>query len=505
MLVSDLLERTDLRLRLIVRGDLSRHIRWVHSSELRNPAPYLRGGEVVLSSGVWYVDDASVERFVGGLAESGVAALGFGTHAELPVVPPAVVRAAESKGITLFEVPDDVPFLVVTEAFVEASMASHERPLRESASRNAELVRSLQGGQGLEALLRVLTRAIPGSAAVVAGDRVLARVGPTDLPSQVVSAILNSADGAIADAGYVAYPIPGGPATVFLVVPRHADAPSIDERAAVDQVVAFLAIELQRLRSIRENGRRYAAELFDLIDAGAHEYSSTVARMRSLGLAPNEPMVVACVEGPDQERALRHVEAWLDTRPGPNVAGVKTGQVLVLLPVAAQVDLDALAAELYAGVGGDLLVGVGSVARDARGIRDSAVEARHACRFAARRRDIGYATHDSLASHAVLLATQPDQTLARFEDALLGPLVAHDAKRQAGLIDTLYRFLSSSGHFRETADDLHIHVNTLRQRLKRVEELTGRDLSKMDDKVDFWLALRARSLREERARAERDR
>ena len=153
MRVGELLDRRDLRLLQLVPGDLERQIRWVHTLELVDATPYLRGGEVVLTTGAWFSGPESVERFLGGLARVGIAALGFGVHADLPEVPGELVNAARHHGICLFVVPADIPFIVVTEAFVEASMDSRERPLRESAARNAELVRSLQGGQGMPALL----------------------------------------------------------------------------------------------------------------------------------------------------------------------------------------------------------------------------------------------------------------------------------------------------------------------------------------------------------------
>jgi PucR family transcriptional regulator, purine catabolism regulatory protein len=55
----------------------------------------------------------------------------------------------------------------------------------------------------------------------------------------------------------------------------------------------------------------------------------------------------------------------------------------------------------------------------------------------------------------------------------------------------LEAFISSGGRWAQTAEHLHVHVNTLRHRLARVEELTGRRLESADDRVDFHLALRA--------------
>ena len=46
----------------------------------------------------------------------------------------------------------------------------------------------------------------------------------------------------------------------------------------------------------------------------------------------------------------------------------------------------------------------------------------------------------------------------------------------------------------ESARALYIHPNTLRQRLGRIEELTGRDLASARDRIEFWLALRGREL-----------
>lgn len=82
--------------------------------------------------------------------------------------------------------------------------------------------------------------------------------------------------------------------------------------------------------------------------------------------------------------------------------------------------------------------------------------------------------------------------LASFCASLLGPIEEYDARRDAGLLPTLEAFLASGVQWQATADKLHVHVNTLRHRLARCEELTGRDLSSMDDRVDFYIAIRAR-------------
>jgi PucR family transcriptional regulator, purine catabolism regulatory protein len=145
-------------------------------------------------------------------------------------------------------------------------------------------------------------------------------------------------------------------------------------------------------------------------------------------------------------------------------------------------------------LGDQAFVGAGGIAAGAPEVARSVVEATHACRFAERRRDARYLTHDTIASHALLVGLQDDHLLGAFHASLIQPLETHDTQRHTDLLETLERFLGSGGRYQQTAEALHIHVNTLRLRLARIETLTGRDLNAMDDRVDFWLALRARSL-----------
>lgn len=97
----------------------------------------------------------------------------------------------------------------------------------------------------------------------------------------------------------------------------------------------------------------------------------------------------------------------------------------------------------------------------------------------------------TLDSYARLLASVPERTRSSFRARMLGPLEEYDSSRQADLVHTLEVFLSCSGSWSRSATRLHVHVNTLRYRIRRIEDLTGRDLGTLEDRVDFFLALRA--------------
>ena len=92
--------------------------------------------------------------------------------------------------------------------------------------------------------------------------------------------------------------------------------------------------------------------------------------------------------------------------------------------------------------------------------------------------------------HEVLLASVPVALLRSSAERLLGPLLDYDIRHNAELMPTLRSFLACDGSWAACASAMYVHVNTVRYRIGRIESLTGRDLSALADRVDFFLALR---------------
>ncbi|PVE08510.1 PucR family transcriptional regulator ligand-binding domain-containing protein [Streptomyces scopuliridis] len=148
---------------------------------------------------------------------------------------------------------------------------------------------------------------------------------------------------------------------------------------------------------------------------------------------------------------------------------------------------------LSAGLADDgrLTLGVSAPVHSAEGLRGALEEARHARRVAAARPGrVCAAGHHELASHVLLLPFVPDDVRRAFTARLLDPLRDYDRRHRAELIPTLEAFLDCDGSWTRCAARLHLHVNTLRYRVGRIEQLTGRDLARLEDKLDFFLALR---------------
>jgi hypothetical protein len=95
-----------------------------------------------------------------------------------------------------------------------------------------------------------------------------------------------------------------------------------------------------------------------------------------------------------------------------------------------------------------------------------------------------------LGSIELLLATAPAEARTAFRASLLSPLLDYDAGHGTELVRTLRVFLDCSGSWTKAAETMFVHVNSLRYRMRRVEELTGRDLGSLADQAALLLALR---------------
>jgi purine catabolism regulator len=169
--------------------------------------------------------------------------------------------------------------------------------------------------------------------------------------------------------------------------------------------------------------------------------------------------------------------------------------VHVLLPASPAPDLPALVAALGDRAGADVRVGAGSAVA-AADVARSLREARYALQVC-RLEGWAQAGFDDLGTYRLLLSMADPDALRAFADAMLGALDRYDEEHGGELVASLQAFLEHNARWEAAAAQLYVHRHTLRYRMRKVGELTGRDLGSSFDRMEFWLALRARDLLED--------
>lgn len=509
MLLRELVAHPALGLRLL-HGDaasLERPVRWVYTTDLIDPGRYLSGGELVISGLVWRRDPADSERFVAALAASGTAALAAGA-AVFGGIPADVLDACRRHDVPLIEVPEETSFSAVTELVVGALSAARGERLAHTVGRQRRLLSAVAGGMGLDELVAQVGAATGLVCRVLSATGRGIVAGPHALPD----AELDRIAAAFLTAARLPAVVPGGAHSVFPVGPASEQRatswfvavegafPGWDAEAAdaVDELVAIAALDRARRGEGLRVARDIAEDAIALVAGGAGNRPETATRLRQASLDPAAPLTVAVAGFVDRPDRLEIARAVLVDAASHGIGfatpavGVHDGLAVALLPG----DPDALRtalARLEPGLGPErLTVGV-SRPSTLEALAGALQEARHARDLAEHRPGVLHVvTGADVTTHVALLATVPDEVRRAFAARVLDPVLAYDARNDAGLRETLEAFLDCSGSWSRAAERLHLHVNTVRYRIGRVEELTGRDLGVFGDRVDVFLALRCR-------------
>ncbi|WP_069812483.1 PucR family transcriptional regulator [Streptomyces sp. TP-A0874] len=547
-----LLENHTLGLRLLGgEAELDRAVRGVMTTDLRDPSRYLSGGELVLTGLVWHREPADSERFVRILARAGVAALAAG-EAERGPIPADLVAACARHRLPLFLVDEKVAFATITEHVVRRVSAERAGDLAAVVDRHRRLMTGGSAEGGPEVLLDLLGSDLDLRGWVLSPTGRLIAGGPSELPEATRAVLagehLARASGGrpgpyrlpLAERTYSLFPVhdvrlaetrESALADWLLVVEADATewpAERLDLLRGITQLIAAGRDRRDAARAVR---RQLAAEILELLQGRASP-AELAARLRVTAPvllpgsdqgSPHWQVVVARVEwqaaegseaggsSPQPTGGLSQAlleEILIDPRTtsGAPVAVAHTDtEAVAFVPLPETggteerpaIRSDSLArtvgGPLARGLASDgrLSIGVSAAVHSSEGIRGALEEARHARRVAAARAGrVCVAGHEELASHVLLLPFVPDDVRRAFTARLLDPLREYDRRHRAELVSTLEAFLECDGSWTRCSSRLHLHVNTLRYRVGRIEQLTGRDLSRLEDKLDFFLALR---------------
>ncbi|MCU1682998.1 MAG: hypothetical protein JWQ81_3737 [Amycolatopsis sp.] len=478
-----LVAEPSLGLRVLAGSDaLSRPIGWVHPTELTDPQAFLEGGELLLTTGL-ALDEKTSSAYVRRLVEAGVAGVGFGVGLSHDTAPAALVAAAAEAGLPLLEVPKRTPFIAITRAVSRAVAADEYASLVRTGRGQQELTRAAVGRGGPGAVVRRLAKVTSGwvlllDAAGKVTEAAPASARAVDLRGQVEhlrgGTRLASSGVRVGEREFVVQALdtrtPG-----YLAVGFEA-AMDTAERYLVNTAASLLSLAQEQNREQGVALRRIRTGLVELLSAGEAELATQ--SMRTLwGAAPELPWSVLVLVGAKSARraVFDTLDAEASTAADPVFFAELRDSVVVVAGSAVE---PAQFPGIHTGSARCTSIVDFELARSqaAQAARAAQAERVPLLRFA------------DYAGRGLLDLVAPDAASA-FADALLSPLRRHDDTGRGDLLVSLRCWLENHGHWDHTASVLGVHRHTLRNRIRKVEELTGRSLDAPGVRAELWLAL----------------
>jgi purine catabolism regulator len=483
-----LLDDRSLGLTLLTGEHLDVPIRWVATSELDDPTPFLLGGELLLTTGISLPKGASAaDRYVRRLVDAGVVGLGFGVGLGYRKVPRALVTSAGRHDLPVLEVDRPTPFIAisktVSDLLAQEQYAGVTRAFRGQQQLTRAAVRD--GSTGVAARLSSLLDAWVLVLDAAGGVRVARPKSASRRATAIarhIEPLRRRQPAAVSvverDQHVVIEPLgTGGHVRGFLAL-GVGRALTPTDRAVVHVASALLSFALEGGRS--DAADRAARSVIWRLAMRADIEPADLADLGAPALA-GETIWVCLADVPKAERddLLRLLEdaagsSWLVADDGDRIV-VVVGRARDVAHVES----------IVSAVGGARVGISGEVSR--RRIDDGLERARHAL-ASAHASDRSASRFERIAASTVVDLAGPDAARA-FATAVLAPLDDYRESSGIDLAGTLRVWLRHHGHFDRAAAELGIHRHTLRYRLRRAEGLLGRELNDATTRMDLWFAL----------------
>jgi purine catabolism regulator len=503
---------------------LDAQVRWVHVLELADAAHLLRGGELVLTTGVALpAEPVLLARYAADLAAAGVSALAVELGRRyVGTLPAALTGSAADSGLTLIAFEHEVAFVEITEAVHARIIDAQLDELRVSERLHEMFTELSVTGASAEEVVRQAA-ALAGRPVILAdlSHRVLAFSPGGGDPGRLLSGFAARSRSLVwrgrtffdEASGWLVTPVGARGEDWGRVILVCSEAPSGLDSVLLERAATTLALGRLLTRHRESLERQAHRTLISGIISQAHaDPAEAAVRSRALGVPVDGRQLIALVlrfrdlpvSGPLGVSAHARVLDLADTAAAacraeriPALVGTldddRAGAMLSLGPrVEPDEVLTRLATRIRDRAGLDphpLVIGVGATAGSIRDVRRSFLEASQVADVAASRPETAlfYRLPD-LRLRGLLHLLRDDPRLQTFVERELGALLAGP---DAGLIDVLAAYLAAGGNKAEAAKASHLARPTFYERLRRIERILGTDLSSAESRTSLHVALLA--------------
>ncbi|MFE2880790.1 helix-turn-helix domain-containing protein [Streptomyces roseus] len=392
-------------------------------------------------------------------------------------------------------------------ALVELGVATETARAQSEATRLAaethdRLTRLVLRGGDVADVAREVAALLGGSLVVHDADGAeLARVGtdpagaPAGPPAHALAASRSGGRAVAVDGTWVCAVLAGPELLGSITLGGRGDDLPDTERRLFERAGLVTALLLLLRRSIAHAEDRVRGELLgDLLAPAApgrvRDTGSRAIRARKLGVDLARPHALVVLHCDPALRSRLAAEAARHARARDGLAGLHEGRVVLLAPTGDPGPLArSLAAELGQALGAPVTAGAAGPAAGPEGLPGAYAEA---LRCLEALHALGHtgdgAGLPDLGFLGVLLGDGAD--VGAYVDRVLGPVIAYDARRGTELVRTLEAYFAHGSSLARTKDALHVHVNTVVQRLERIRQILGEHWNTPAGALEIQLALR---------------
>lgn len=524
--VRSVLELPELQCgRPVVRSgadELDRPIRWVHVLELADVVGHLRGGELVLTTGIALPDSpAELTRYVAALASVGVAGLVVELGRRYTELPVSLLDEARRHALPVVALHRQVAFVAITEAVHSLILDAQFEQLRSSEAAHRVFTELSLDGAPVEEILRQASTMV--SAPVVLENlshRVLVAEGAGESSEVLLrdwegrSRRVRTARATTVDpaAGWAVTPVGARGETWGRLVMVSASEITDHQILTLERAAAAIALNRLAQRDLDSLDRHAHGRLIaDILRPGHGQAPDLAARLEAVGLPTRGRAFTGVVvrdgtrevlrdvgqQRRDLERAEQVNAAVAAVGVSALVAVLGAGQIAVLLSLPAGADRGAVLAALAQRLHAELtrhgsaraIIGVGSPIDRLDDLRLTLIEARQVAEAAQSLEPAPYFELPDIHLDGLLLLLRDDPRLQAFVERELGALLRHDEEHGSDLLAVLRAYLDHGRNKTSAANAYHASRLTFYRRLDAIEQVLGVDLDSVPRCMSLHVAL----------------
>ncbi|WP_194290879.1 PucR family transcriptional regulator [Nocardia aurantia] len=486
-----------LRLRSGAEG-VDRAIELVLTTELRDPFPWLSGGELVLTTGL-RLPNSRRDRtaYLHGLQACGVAGLGFGIGLSHPEIPADLIRIADRIGFPLVEVPLPTPFAAIIRRVSQRSAElRYEEALRASDAQ-PRMTRAVVT-EGAPAVVRELAAALDGR--IIMLDRTGAIVHAHSATGRPESTVELPAEVDSADSGVSTDPLGETVTWQQIAVERKrygrlvavtATPLSSVGRILLGHAGSLLALDFAKTARLESIQRALNSQALGLaLSAGPGSTDRTHLAAAADADGRIRAMVVTCTTDAEMTALQQEIRDAFDDADCPQFTSTVGRRTTAVLPARAAVQFaHRLSDRISAPIRPSVRIGLSGAQTLAR--LPGAVEAATLAAAAAGPGDAPL-EFGSMTGTTLLSTEASRDVLDTIATAVLEPLVEHDDSHGTDLLRSLRAFLEANGQWESAAAELGVHRHTMRNRVATIQSIIACDLGLARVRAELLLALLSR-------------